>query len=38
MDRFQKLFDLAAERSIPLDKEHADEMNMLWDEIKTEER
>lgn len=34
IDRFQKLFILASERSIPLDKEHAAEMNELWDEIK----
>ena len=32
--RFQKLFDLASERNIPLDKEHVLEMNELWDEIK----
>ena len=34
MDRFQRLFDLASERGIPLDKDHVDEMNELWEEIK----
>lgn len=34
VNRFQKLFDLAQERSIPLDKDHVIEMNDLWDEIK----
>lgn len=33
-DRFQRLFDLAAERGIPLDKDHVKEMNELWEEIK----
>ncbi len=36
--RFQKLFDRAHEKGIPLDKEHVDEMNALWDEIKEEEK
>ncbi len=36
-ERFQKLFDLAAEKNIPLDKDHAHEMNELWDEIKKDE-
>lgn len=35
--RFLKLFALAEERNIPLDKYHVDEMNMLWDEIKSNE-
>lgn len=35
VDRFQRLFDLAAERNIPLDKDYVNEMNDLWDEIKT---
>ena len=35
--RFQKLFDLANERGISLDKEHVDQMNQLWDEIKLSE-
>lgn len=33
-DRFQKLFNLAHERGIPLDKEHVDQMNELWEEVK----
>ena len=37
-DRFQALFELAEERGIPLDKEHVDQMNELWDEIKAEEK
>ena len=36
--RFQALFDIAAERGIPLDKEHVDEMNALWEEVKKNER
>jgi len=36
-NRFQRLFDLASEKNIPLDKDHFDEMNALWDEIKLEE-
>ena len=36
MKRFQSLFDMAQERGIPLDKDHAVEMNLLWDEIKRE--
>ena len=36
--RFQRLFDLAAERGIPINKEHVDEMNDLWEEAKKEER
>lgn len=36
-DRFQKLFDLASERGIPLDKDHFEEMDALWDEIKRKE-
>ena len=36
--RFQKLFDLAEERGIPLDKEHFAQMDALWDEIKAAER
>lgn len=36
-DRFQRLFNLAEERGIPLDKDHFDEMNALWDEIKKAE-
>lgn len=35
--RFQRLFDLAEEKNIPLDKDHFDEMNALWDEIKKAE-
>ena len=37
-ERFQKLFDRANEKGIPLDKDHVDEMNALWDEIKKEEK
>ena len=33
-ERFQKLFLLAQERGIPLDKEHVNEMNELWEEVK----
>ena len=36
--RFQKLFDLATLKGIPLDKDHVDEMNELWDEIKKGEK
>ena len=36
--RFQKLFDAAREKGIPLDKDHVDEMNQLWDEIKRDEK
>ena len=32
--RFTELFRLASERGIPLDKDHVDEMNELWDEVK----
>ncbi len=35
--RFQKLFDMAKERNIPVDKEHVDEMNELWEEAKKQE-
>ena len=35
--RFQRLFIKAKEKGIPLDKDHVDEMNQLWDEIKCEE-
>ena len=36
--RFQKIFDAAREKGIPLDKDHVDEMNQLWDEIKRDEK
>lgn len=36
--RFQKLFDRAGEENIPLDRDHFDEMNALWDRIKEEEK
>ena len=36
--RFQRLFNMAAERGIPVDKEHVDEMNELWEEAKKEEK
>lgn len=36
-ERFQKLFNLASEKGIPLDREHVNEMNELWDEIKEDE-
>ena len=35
--RFQRLFDLASERNIPIDKDHVDEMNDLWEEVKKDE-
>ena len=35
--RFQRLFDMAAERGIPVDKDHVDEMNALWEEAKKSE-
>ena len=35
--RFQKLFDLAENKGIPLDKDHVNEMNALWDYIKENE-
>lgn len=37
-DRFQKLFEVAEKENIPLDKDHVDEMNDLWDRIKKEEK
>ena len=36
--RFQKLFDLARIRDIPIDKNHVDQMNDLWEEIKAKEK
>ena len=36
--RFQKLFDLARIRDIPIDKNHVDQMNDLWEEIKVKEK
>lgn len=36
--RFQKLFNICAEKGIPLDKNHIKEMNDVWDEIKKEEK
>lgn len=36
--RFQDLFDLAVERKIPLDKEHFEQMDELWEEIKKKEK
>ena len=36
--RFQKLFDLARIRNIPIDKNHVDQMNDLWEEIKAKEK
>lgn len=36
--RFQKLFNLASEKGIPLDKDHVKEMNELWDSIKEDEK
>lgn len=36
--RFQKLFNICAEKGIPLDKDHIKEMNDVWDEIKKEEK
>ncbi len=35
--RFQRIFNLAAEKGVPIDKEHVDEMNKLWEEAKKEE-
>ena len=35
--RFQRLFNMAAERGIAIDKEHVDEMNELWEEAKKSE-
>ncbi len=35
--RFQRLFTLAAERNIPVDKDHTAEMNQLWEEVKMTE-
>lgn len=34
-DRFTAVAHLAAERGIPLDKEHMEEMDSLWEEVKT---
>ena len=36
--RFQRLFDMAKEKGIPLDKDHVNEMNVLWDDIKKEDK
>ena len=36
--RFQRLFDMATESGIPIDKEHVEEMNELWEEAKKEEK
>ena len=36
-ERFMKVFTLAEKRGIPLSKEHINEMNVLWDEIKKAE-
>lgn len=36
--RFQKLFLMASERGIPIDKDHVDEMNLLWEEAKKTEK
>lgn len=36
-DRFQKLFRMADERGIPIDKDHVNEMNELWEEAKRSE-
>lgn len=36
--RFQRLFDMASERGIPVDKDHVDEMNELWEEAKKQEK
>lgn len=33
-NRFTALFELAKERNIPLDIEHVEQMNELWDEVK----
>lgn len=35
--RFLKLFELANERNIPIDKDHVNEMNELWEEAKKDE-
>lgn len=32
--RFKALFNLASERNISIDKDHVDEMNELWEEVK----
>lgn len=36
-NRFQNLFDIAKQREIPLDKEHFEQMDELWEEIKRKE-
>ncbi len=36
--RFQMVFDTARERGIPVDKDHVNEMNILWDEVKEYEK
>ncbi len=36
--RFTALFTLCQERGIPMDVEHADIMNEIWDEVKSTER
>lgn len=33
-NRFKAVFQLAKERGITIDKDHVDEMNLLWDEVK----
>lgn len=37
-NRFQHLFTMAKERGIPIDKDHVNEMNELWEEAKKEEK
>lgn len=35
--RFQRLFDIASDRGIPLDKDHVDKMNEIWEEVKKQD-
>lgn len=37
-ERFQKLFNLAAERDINIDRDHLKNLYPLWDEVKANER
>ena len=36
-NRFQRLFTMASEQGIPIDKDHVNEMNELWEKAKKEE-
>lgn len=35
--RFNALYQLAKQKDVPLDQEHLEEMDQLWQEVKSEE-